>query len=402
MIVDINHESGRMPMVKDFQYFMPTRLHFGAGKINEIGKIAKKYGKKALIVTGKSSSRKIGALDKVINSLKEEGIESIVFDKIEPNPRCTTCDEGGQIAKKENCDMVIGLGGGSPMDASKVIALLAKDNRKAWDYIGTDNPPTGALPILCITTTSGTGSEADTFAVITNPETNEKPGFGFDCMFPAESIIDPELAVHMPQNVTASVGIDVFFHAIEAYTSKIASTMSDMYSEKAIELVANNLHTAYKEPNNIEARHNMAIANTLGGVAIQLAGTGLIHAMAHPISGHTDCAHGEALSSISKAIVRHNFNAEKEKYIKMANLMGASIAKDDPNAREKVIKTLTNFYEPLKLNKDIEELGVKNSDLDQLTEDTFNTMGFCVDVNAQETTKEDVKRIYLESCKAKV
>lgn len=389
-------------MEKDFQYYMPTKLHFGPGTINKTGEIAKKYGKKALIVTGKSSSKKIGALDKVIDSLKKEGIESIVFNKIEPNPRSTTMDEGGEIARKENCDIIIGLGGGSPMDACKVIALIAKDGRKAWDYVGTDNPPTQALPIICITTTSGTGSEADTFAVITNPVTKEKPGIGFECMFPSESIIDPELCVHVPPRVTASVGIDVFFHAIEAYTSRIATPISDMYAEKAIELVANNLHKAYKNPDDIESRGNMALANTLGGIAIQLAGTGLIHAMAHPISGHYDCAHGEALTSLSIAIIKHNFSSAKAKYIKMANLMGGNISIEDPDAINKIVNTLLDFYQPLGLNMDVTELGLKESDIETLTDDTFNTMQFCVDINAADTNKNDVIRIYKESIKTKV
>lgn len=389
-------------MEKSFQYYMPTKLHFGPGTINNIGVIAKKYGKKALIVTGKSSSKKIGALDKVINSLKAEGIDSIVFNEIEPNPRSTTMDKGGELAKKEKCDMVIGLGGGSPMDACKVIALIAKDGRKAWDYVGTDKAPTEALPIICITTTSGTGSEADTFSVITNPETKEKPGIGFECMFPTESIIDPELSVHVPPRVTASVGIDVFFHAIEAYTSKIATPISDMYAEKAIELVANNLHNAYNEPGNMEARYNMALANTLGGIAIQLAGTGLIHAMAHPISGHYDCAHGEALTSISIAIIRHNYSSAKDKYIKMANLMGGKISTEDTDAINKIVNTLLDFYKPLSLNMDVTDLGLKESDIDTLADDTFNTMGFCVDINAANTDKKDVIRIYNESIKTKV
>lgn len=389
-------------MLKDFQFFMPTKLHFGPGKINIIGKIARKYGKKAIIVTGKSSSKKIGALDKVINSLKSEGIDYIIFDKIEPNPRTTTIDEGGTLAKKENCNVVIGLGGGSPMDASKVVALIAKNGGKTWDYIKTKNPPTEALPIICITTTSGTGSEADCYSVVTNPDTNEKPGFGFDCMMPAESIIDPELSIQMPPRVTASVGIDVFFHAIEAYTAKVASPISDMFAEESIRLVAQNLHQAYKNGNDFNARYNMAIANTLGGIAIQLAGTGLIHAMAHPLSGHYDCAHGEALSSISISIIKLNFNEERQKYIKMANLMGANITLDDPKAQEKVVKVLRDFYEPMGLNRDIIELGAKKADINNLVEDAFETMGFCIDNNAAKADRQTIKQLYEDSIKTTI
>lgn len=393
---------GNVTMIKDFEYFMPAKLHFGPGKINSIGDIASKYGSKAIIVTGQSSSKTNGSLDKVTKSLSSKGIQYIIFDKIEPNPRTTTIDEAGELAKKENCDLVIGLGGGSPMDACKVVALLAKNNCKTWDFVGTCTPPTEALPIICITTTSGTGSEADCYSVVTNPETGEKPGFGFECTMPVESIIDPELSVTVPQRVTASVGIDVFFHAIEAYTSQTANAISDMFAEKAVEIVYNNLYQAYTNGNDLNARYNMAIANTIAGIAIQNAGTGLIHAMAHPISGHYDAYHGEALASVSIAIIKYNFAAEPAKYIKIANIMGANISNNDPNALEKVIKTIRSFYQTLGLNIDISELGVEESKINILTEDTFKTMSFCVMNNAKEPDKNTVKNLYYDSLKVTV
>lgn len=389
-------------MLKDFQFSMTTRLHFGPGKINTIGNISKKYGKKAIIVTGKGSSKKIGALDKVTHSLKANNIDYVIYDKIEPNPRTTTIDEGGALAQKENCDFVIGLGGGSPMDASKVVALIAKNGGKTWEYVTSKNPPPEkALPIICITTTSGTGSEANCYSVVTNPETNEKPGFGFECMMPAESIIDPGLCVHMPPKVTSSVGIDVFFHAIEAYTSTISSPMSDMYAEKAIELVSQNLHQAYKNGNDLNARYNMAIANTLAGIAIQHAGVTLIHYMAHPISGHYDCPHGEALASVSIAVIKYNLPAEKEKFIKIANLMGANIAKDDPKYEEKIIKTLRDFYEPLKLNIDLMDLGTQKENLHTLSQDAFN-INQAFNINPVTIDKDGIYKLYMESIKTTV
>lgn len=381
---------------------MPAKLHFGAGKINSIGDIASKYGSKAIIVTGKSSSKTTGSLDKVTKSLTNKGIQYVIFDKIEPNPRTITIDEAGELAKKENCDLVIGLGGGSPMDACKVVALLAKNDCKTWDFVGTSNPPTDALPIICITTTSGTGSEADCYSVVTNPETGEKPGFGFECTMPVESIIDPELSVTVPERVTASVGIDVFFHAIEAYTSQTANPISDMFAEKAIELVYNNLYQAYTNGNDLNARYNMAIANTMAGIAIQHAGTGLIHGMAHPISGHYDSYHGEALASVSVAIIKYNFEAEPQKYIKMANLLGANISYDDSDALNKVIQTLRDFYQQVNLNIDIAELGVEERKIDTLTEDTFKTMYFCVINNAKVPDKATVKKLYYDSLRIKV
>lgn len=389
-------------MMKEFDYFLPTKLHFGPGKIALIGEIAKKYGKKAIIVTGKNSSKQIGVLDKVTNSLKENNIDYVIFNKIEPNPRTTTIEEGGNLAKKEKCDLVIGLGGGSPMDACKGVAVIAQNGGTCMDYVKASTPPTKALPIICITTTAGTGSEADRYAVVTNTEIKGKPVFGFECMLPVESIIDPEPMVHMIPRVTASVGIDVFFHAIESYVSKHATPVSEMFSEKAIEMVAQSLHTAYTNGTNLEARYKMAIANTLAGIAIDMAGTGLIHAMAHAVGGRYDCAHGEALASVSIGIIKHNFTFEREKYIKMANLMGNHIANDDPNALKKVIQTLKDFYEPLGLNIDITKLGANPSDIKQLTETTFSTMRICVDINPGTITKDQVEKIFEVSMKVAV
>ncbi|MHC4643542.1 MAG: iron-containing alcohol dehydrogenase, partial [Planctomycetota bacterium] len=227
----------------DFSYFMPTRIIFGCGKLNELKTTPYLPGKKALIVIGASGAmRKHGYLDKVIGYLKENSVESVVFDKIVPNPVSEHVEEGANVAKENGCDFVLGLGGGSTLDSSKSIALMAVNPGKYWDYINGGSgcgktPPSPALPVVAITTTAGTGTEADPWTVITKTDTNEKIGYGNDSTFPVLSIVDPELMVSVPPKMTAYTGMDAFFHSVESYLATINQPTSDHLALEAIGLI---------------------------------------------------------------------------------------------------------------------------------------------------------------------
>jgi alcohol dehydrogenase len=210
-----------MKDIGKFTYFLPTKIIFGVGTIDQVGTLVKPLGRKALVVTGGKSAKSTGLLDKVVKELDETGISHILFDRIVPNPLTTTVDEGAKIAKDEKCDFVIGIGGGSPIDSAKMISAVAKSGGKCWDYtnVGGGRVPKEALPMVAIPTTHGTGTEADPFAVITNPQTHEKIGVGFDSIFPKISIVDPGVMRSLPPNQTASTGMDAFYHAIESYVN---------------------------------------------------------------------------------------------------------------------------------------------------------------------------------------
>ncbi len=249
-----------------FNMYVPTRFIFGCGRLSELHN-QNLPGKKALVVISNGKSTKEnGSLDRTLIELSKAGVSSVVFDQVQANPLKSTVMAGAATARENECDFIVALGGGSVMDASKAIATLTTNDGDVWDYImgGTgkaqaiiNNP----LPVVCITTTAGTGSEADQWGVITNDETNEKIGFGGDDrLFPVISIIDPELMTSVPPKFTAYQGFDTLFHSTESYISKFSSMMSDMYALTAIENTAKYLERAVKNGSDIEAREHMAFA----------------------------------------------------------------------------------------------------------------------------------------------
>jgi alcohol dehydrogenase len=313
-----------------FTYYMPTRLHYGAGSLNELGTIPLP-GKKALIVISNGSSiKKQGYLRRVQDLLAKQKVESVVFDKIQPNPIKSHVMEAAEIAKREGCDFVIGLGGGSSMDSAKSIAVMAKNPGDYWDYVsggsGKGRPVVhGALPVIAITTTAGTGTEADPWTVITKEETEEKIGFGCDQTFPVISIIDPELMLSVPPTLTAYQGLDAFFHAAEGYIATCANPMSDLFALKSIELLAHWLPIAVKDGSNKEARANVALANTLAGFVESTSCCTSEHSLEHAMSAkHPKLPHGAGLIMLSRAYF--SFFAGKipaHLYENMAKAMGA-------------------------------------------------------------------------------
>ncbi len=299
----------------NFSYYIPTNIFFGPGSLNQLSQIHLP-GKKGLIVLSAGPSmKKHGYLDRVVQLLHSNGTESVVFDKILPNPIRRHVMEGAELARAEKCDFIIGLGGGSSIDSAKSIAVMAKNPGDYWDYIGGGSgkgkPVSGGvLPIVAITTTAGTGTEADPWTVITHEERQEKIGFGTPETFPCISIVDPELMISVPPLLTAYQGFDAFFHAAEGYISKIANPVSDMYALKSISLLNTYLPAAVKNGSDMEARTNIALANTLSGFVESTSSCTSEHSMEHALSAfHPSLPHGAGLIMLSQSYF--SFFAEK-------------------------------------------------------------------------------------------
>ena len=314
-----------------FNMYVPTRILFGLGAVKKLHE-QEFPGKKAVIVISNGKSTKEnGYLDTVKSEMSKAGVETVVFDKIQPNPLKATAEEGGKFARENNCDFIVALGGGSVMDASKAIAVSATNDGDLWDYafgktgkgMPIKNTP---LPIVAITTTAGTGSEVDQWGVITNPETNEKIGFGgIDELFPIIAVVDPELMKTVPPRFTAYQGFDALFHSTECYIAKCSNLMSDMYALTAIENIGNYLPRAVKDGNDIEAREHVALANTLSGVVMTLSSCTSEHSIEHAMSAyHHNLPHGAGLIMISVEFARYFIerHACDEQLIKMARVMG--------------------------------------------------------------------------------
>jgi alcohol dehydrogenase len=367
----------------DFNYYIPTRLLFGAGSLNKLGKVPLP-GKKALIVISAGKSmRQNGYLDRVTGLLEKQNVVYVVFDKILPNPVKSHVMEAAELAKKEGCDFIIGLGGGSSIDSAKSIAVMVKNSGDYWDYIGSGSgkgkPTTnGALPVVAITTTAGTGTEADPWTVITKEDTHEKIGFGNDHTFPVLSIVDPELMLTVPPDLTAYQGFDALFHSVEGYIATVANPVSDALALKSIELVAGYLPTAVKEGKNLEARTQVALANTLAGMVESLSSCTSEHSMEHAMSAyHPNIAHGAGLIMLSESY--HAFFTEKspERYANMARAMGENLEGLSPHEKAGAfVKALVKLQKACGVDVlKMSAFGVKEEEIPALAENAWHAMG---------------------------
>ena len=390
--------------MKNFVAQVPEKTVFGAGVLNELGEYAKGMGTRALVVTGKSvRPEKAKLVEKVREQLKSVGIETVVYAEIEQNPTTTICDAGARFARENGCDMVLGLGGGSPMDASKFIALLAASGGNAVDYIpggklwGTSDDELKCLPMIAVTTTAGTGSEATPFAVVTNPENGNKPGTGHDFWYPDLSIVDPELTLTLPERVTINTGLDVFFHAYEAYVCKDANEYSDMFAKRAMELSIANLKKCVDNPQDIAARSAMSLANMLAGTAIALGGTFAIHGMGHSVSGHFNAAHGETLCALGPELTKYSYQGNIPKFAEVAVLLGADPSQGEEELARQCADVLRGFLAGFGRDITLSSLGVTEDAIPDMADDALFAMQGAMEATPIAMTRQDVIDVYRKS-----
>lgn len=386
----------------NFTYYIPTRIIFGAGTLNELH-AQPLPGKKALIVTTTGQSiKRFGYLDRVEKQLRQAGLSSVLFDKILPNPVKKHVMEGAALAKNEGCDFIIGLGGGSSIDSAKSIAVMATNEGDYWDYIagGTGKaqvPENKPLPVVAITTTAGTGTEADPWTVVTKEETNEKIGFGYDDTFPVLSIVDPELMLTVPPALTAYQGFDALFHSTEGYIANCANPVSEALSIKAIELIGKNLSTAVRDGKNLTAREGMAAANTIAGMVESTSSCLSKHSLEHALSAwHPELPHGAGLIMISLAYYTHFAKAHAcdRKLIDMAKALGKKDAADPMD----FVKALARLQAACGVdNLRMSDYGIRRCDLPEMAKNARDTMGDLFNYDPVPLTEADCIAIYDQS-----
>lgn len=368
-----------------FNFNNPTNLIFGNGKLDELGgqiaarRKAGTLGKKALLLISNGKSTKAnGSFDRVMEQLQEAGVEVAVFDKIMENPLKSVVMEGAAFAKENGCDFIVALGGGAVLDSSIAVSAMATNPGDLWDYVnggtGKGQPLVNpGLPIVTIATSSGTGSEVNCWGVISNPDTNEKIGFGYPELVPVLAIVDPELMKTVPAKYTAYQGFDALFHNTEVMISNGVNILSETIALSAIESIAKYLPRAVRDGNDLEAREQVAYGSTIAGITMQLTNTTAQHSMEHAMSAyHHNLPHGAGLIMISKAfaeffIERH---ACDEQFVKMARVMGIP----DADKPEDFITAL------MQLQKDCGVDDLKMSDYGFTPEESMTLA-----VNARET-----------------
>lgn len=380
-----------------FSFYMPTRLFFGPGSVKKLARARLPEGR-GLIITGGTSTTRLGYVAKVADALAEAGHETIVYNKVQPNPTIEGVRECAALCRAEKIAFVVGLGGGSSIDTAKAVAIMATNEGDWWDYIhggtgGGKRIAKAGLPIVAIPTTAGTGTEADPFTVITNGE--EKIGGGGEKCFPTISIVDPDFMMTVPPHLTAYQGFDAFFHAAEGYIATTASPISEMFSLKAIELIGRSLATAVHQGGNADARADVALANTLAGFVETLSSCTGEHAIEHALSAfHPALPHGAGLIMISKAYWSRFTESSGDKLVNIARALGHT----DANKPEDFLTALTDLQKRCNVSElRLSGYGVQPEDFGKIADNAIDTMGGLFRVDPRPLAREDIIGILEES-----
>lgn len=391
-------------IMNTFNMHIPTRILFGAGQLNRLHEHPMPGKKAMIVISNGKSTRANGYLDRLTAELDSAKIDYSIFDQVEPNPLKSTVNAGGLFAREQQCDFIIALGGGSCMDAAKSIAVMATNDGDYWDYIpsgsGKNMPVANQpLPLIAITTTAGTGSEADCGTVVTNEETHEKTGFMDPSLFPVLSIVDPELMLTVPPHLTAFQGFDALFHSVEGYVSKGTNLMSDVYALSAIENITRYLPSAVSDGSNLEARERVAFGNTLSGFVMCVGLCTSEHSLEHAMSAyHQDLPHGAGLIMISKAYFTHliKHHVADERFVRMAQVMGMPEAKDPMD----FITMLDKLQQACDVaNLKMSDYGITQDEFEKMAINAKETMGFLFLCDRKELSAEDCVSIYQNSYK---
>ena len=383
--------------MREYIFYNPVKYLFGKGVIQKLGAHAAALGKKALLVTTPGRTCALYK-DKIQTLLTDAGVECEVFTGVQPNPLASSVRKGADLAAETGCDLIIGLGGGSAMDTAKGIAFLTGKEGGIFDYITGKRTGTTALPMICITTTAGTGSEGNSTAVFTNDETLDKKGLVNPLIFPKVSFIDSDFMATLPKPLIAGPGCDALFHAFESYLSKDRTPISEMYSLEAMRLSIENLPRVYHNPNDFEAWDKVILANTLAGIAIGCAGTTVPHALGQPVSGLLDVAHSDSLVCLYPAFMRFTAQAAPERFAKLAALLGCDVAGKSPEeAADMSIEAMIEFLKGIDAYKKLSQFGVTAAHVDRLAESATTIMKVVLNKNPIVPTLEQVKELYLES-----
>jgi len=383
-----------MIQTQSFTVTQPTRIQFGVGSINNLAKTIQEFNGSKVFLVIDPALNKTGITSQITAPLDNAGLPYVIYDTIDPEPGLKLADKGYKLAKSSGCDCVIGAGGGSAMDVAKAVAILLTNGGKAADYLGLDKIAKPGVPKIMVPTSAGTGAEVTFTAVFINEKTGSKGGMNGAPLYPEAAILDPMLTLSLPPKITASTGIDALTHALEAYTSTQAHTISEMYSLEAIKLISQNLPKAYANGSNLEARSALLMGSLLGGKALATAGVGLVHAMAYPMGGMFGIAHGLANAILLPYVIEYNLIGNMEKYATLAAILGKKTT--DMTTREAAERCVEALFE---LNADVgipgtlQDIDIPVEQLPEMARIAL-TVTRPVENNPRQPTLDDVIHIY--------
>lgn len=375
------------------KFFIPSVNVLGQGAVDDaIGDIKTLGFKHALIVTDKPLV-KIGLVGEVAEKLGQNGITSTIYDGVQPNPTVTNVEAGLALLKANKCDFVISLGGGSPHDCAKGIALVATNGGSIKDYEGLDQSAKPQLPLVAINTTAGTASEMTRFCIITDEARHIKMAIVDKRTTPLLSVNDPELMLKKPASLTAATGMDALTHAVEAYVSIAANPITDACAIKAMELIQANLVNAVENGQDINAREQMAYAQFLAGMAFNNASLGYVHAMAHQLGGFYDLPHGVCNALLLPHVQEYNAQVVPARLKDIAKAMGVDVSgMTDEQGASAAIAAIKKLSVAVKIPENLTLLGVKAEDIPTLADNALKDA--CGFTNPKQATHAEICQIF--------
>jgi alcohol dehydrogenase len=348
-----------------FTFQMGTAVLFGNDVVQRLASKVKEFNASRVLIVTDKGVKNAGLLEKVKEPQKKGGVEVSVFDQVEPDPCLDTIHRGAEYFKQEKCDLIIALGGGSPIDTAKGIRVIADNGGHIRDYAGVNKVPKKAsVPLIAIPTTSGTGSEVTNFAVLTDREYNMKITVTSPYLAPDQALVDPLLTLSAPPRITAASGIDALAHSIETYVSNISQPPADALALKAIQIIGSNIRSAVANGGNVDARKQMALASLISGMAFNNAFLGLTHSIGAALSGYVHVSHGIAISLLLPYVMEYNAIACLEKYCNIAVALGEKVG--NKTLRESALAAAQSVFElvgDVNLPQHLSELGVKEDNL---------------------------------------
>lgn len=378
--------------MKDFTFTVPQDIIFGMGSLKRLPELLKKSGSKKMMIVSDHGLEKLGVVDRVRKIVEEEGIETVCFLDILPNPTVAMVDAATEAYRASGATSLVALGGGSPMDVAKAVGVLARYGGSITQYEGAHLVPGPIEPIIAIPTTAGTGSEVTAFSVITDTSRNYKlTVFSYE-LIPKYALLDPEMIMSVPPAIAASCGIDALIHAWEAYTSQGASPFSDAMAEKAMELIGGNIRRFVANRKDAEAACAMMSGSMFAGIAFAWARLGNVHAMSHPVSAFFGVAHGVANSILLPVVVEYNALADHGRYEKIYNYIREKKEPAKDFTPQMLVDEIRKLNADLGIPKTLSEVGVTADKIPQMAADAMKSGNIAA--NPRQSTQKDIEMLY--------
>lgn len=383
----INRAQGNLPVRK----FLAPEIILGDGCRDLISQYVLSLSGRNVFLISDPGVFRAGWAGEVEDSLRSAGLDVVVYDRVTQNPRCLEVMRGAEVYLEEACDMIVSVGGGSPMDCGKAIGAVASNQCDVLELEGVDEVPLPAPPIICIPTTAGSSADVSQVAVISDEKKKRKFGIFSKTMIPDLALIDPETTTTMDPELTAATGMDALCHAFESYVSNASSAMTDIHALEATRLLAEYLPRAYDEPENVIYRDKVMLGSMYAGLAFSNASLGLVHSMAHSMGGYLDSPHGECNAQLLEHVVAFNYPMVAERYRVLEALMSGNSPSEKSGPSE-LIHQLRALTDRLGIKPGLSNMGVKEKDIEYLSKNAF--IDPCLATNPRAATIEDIERLY--------